>query len=122
MSKAINFVPFILLVAAVVVFAGDSTQKTVKLNVEGMTCWACAQTVKSALSEVDGVSKAELKLADGSAEVKYDSKKTDVKAIVKAVNATGFKVVDDKAKSKAKSGCGENGSKDCCKGKKDTAI
>ena len=43
--------------------------KTVELNVSGMSCGHCVDTVRSALAAVLGVADAEVSLADGRARV-----------------------------------------------------
>ena len=59
------------------------------LEVTGMHCLPCAEKVKSALLQVDGVKGANVDLATGRAEISYDNKKTNLDALVKAVNKTG---------------------------------
>ena len=59
------------------------------LDVTGMHCGACADKVKSALLQVDGVKGANVDAASGHAEVSFDDKKTNLDALVKAVNKTG---------------------------------
>ena len=44
------------------VFPALAEQKTVTLDVTGMTCAACPITVKKALTKVDGVSSVEVSL------------------------------------------------------------
>ena len=60
-----------------------------KLKVTGMSCGACADKVKAALSGVSGVTVANVDATAGTAEVGYDAGKTKVDAIIAAVNATG---------------------------------
>lgn len=60
------------------------------LNVGGMKCGACADKVTAALMGVEGVKGARVDATTGKAEVSFDDKKTNLDAMVKAVNATGF--------------------------------
>lgn len=60
------------------------------LNVTGMKCGACADKVTAALMKVDGVKGAHVDAAGGKAEISFDEKKTNLDALVKAVNGSGF--------------------------------
>ena len=64
--------------------------KTVELNVSGMSCGHCVDTVRSALAAVHGVADAEVSLADGRARVSaQDEAKED--AFVQAVERVGYR-------------------------------
>ncbi len=63
----------------------------VTLDVQGMTCSGCEYSVKSALKEIAGVTKAEASFANKSAEVEFDPEVATVAQLVEAVNKTGFK-------------------------------
>ena len=65
--------------------------ETVELKITGMTCEACAGTVKYALNQTPGVGEAEVEYPSGRATVKYDPTQTDTAKLVEAVNATGYK-------------------------------
>ncbi len=54
--------------------------KTVTLSVPGMICAACPITVKTALSKVAGVEKAEVSFAKREAVVTFDDAKTKATA------------------------------------------
>jgi len=64
--------------------------KTVALSVPGMTCAACPITVKRALSNVDGVRKAEVSFENREAVVTFDDTKTNVEALTKATAGAGY--------------------------------
>jgi len=97
-------------------FAGET--KTVKINIEGMTCNGCVQKVESILKKVEGVSETNVVLASHSATVTYDVSKTNEKSLKEAVNLTGFKAgsveeakkADTDAKVSKRAGCGGG----CC--------
>jgi copper chaperone CopZ len=76
----------------IVVDQGNIQQ--VKLNIKGMDCEACSQTIDLALSKVPGVLEYHTHFEDGSSIVKFDKTKTDEKTIVKAVNETGYKIAN----------------------------
>ena len=64
--------------------------KTVTLSVPGMTCAACPITVKTALSKVAGVEKAEVSFEKREAVVTFDEAKTNADALTKATANAGY--------------------------------
>lgn len=64
--------------------------KTVKLSVSGMTCAACPITVKKALTNVAGVSKAAVSFEKSEAVVTFEDTKTNVDALRKATASAGY--------------------------------
>ena len=63
--------------------------KTVQLDVSGMSCGHCVQTVRSALIAVQGVHDAEVSLPDGRARVRADDTVSE-EALVRAVRQAGY--------------------------------
>jgi len=66
----------------------DESLRTVEINVGGMHCNGCVQSVKRALSEVAGVTEAEVWLDEGKARVRGNGFSTDL--LLAAVTALGF--------------------------------
>ena len=64
--------------------------QTVTLSVPGMTCAACPITVKTALTKVDGVTKAEVSFENREAIVTFDDTKTNALALTKATEDAGY--------------------------------
>lgn len=60
------------------------------LAVSGMTCGGCVATVKTALSKTPGVTAVEVSLEPPRASVTYDPSKTNVRALVKALEDAGY--------------------------------
>ena len=65
-------------------------QRTVTLQVPSMNCVTCPFTVRKALQNVVGVSKAEVSFETKLAQVSYDDKKTSVKALIEATTNAGY--------------------------------
>ncbi|MBE0595232.1 MAG: heavy-metal-associated domain-containing protein [Gemmatimonadales bacterium] len=61
-----------------------------QLSVTGMTCGHCQKKVENALNGVDGVLGVFVDREAGSAEVEYDGSRTDVTALVAAVEVVGY--------------------------------
>jgi len=56
-------------------------QQTVKLKVDGMSCFSCPYQVKSALKRVEGVIAADASLETKEAEVTFDDAVTNIAAL-----------------------------------------
>lgn len=67
-----------------------AASKTVTLSVPGMTCAACPITIKKALTDVDGVTDAEVSFDKKEAVVTFDDTKTSVSALIEATANTGY--------------------------------
>lgn len=68
--------------------------QTAFLKIKGMTCEGCEHHVKQQVSKLKGIQQVQVSYKNGNATVKYDSKKTSLTEIKKAVDATGYKVVE----------------------------
>ncbi len=66
-------------------------EKKMKLTVEGMSCNHCVMNVRKAVTEVSGVDKVEVVLADNAAYLEGDF---DVEKVKKAIEDVGYSVKD----------------------------
>jgi copper chaperone CopZ len=65
--------------------------RRIELTVRGMSCGHCEMRVSKALSEIEGVTKAEASHKEGTAIVSIDPKaEVDPAALVAAVEAAGY--------------------------------
>ncbi|QYG94205.1 heavy-metal-associated domain-containing protein [Iamia sp. SCSIO 61187] len=64
---------------------------TTTVNVSGMTCGHCVQSVKNELAKVPGVDAVEVDLAGGKVEISSSSPIDDA-AIAAAVDEAGYEV------------------------------
>ncbi len=67
------------------------------LNVEGMTCAACAKAVERAVNKLPGVSESNVNLATEKVKVIYDEGAVSVPDIQEAVEKAGYKASTDSA-------------------------
>lgn len=67
-----------------------TTQTT--LNINGMTCGGCVNSVTNALKQIDGVSNVQVSLADKNAVIDFDDSKTNVDSLKQAVEDAGYDV------------------------------
>jgi Cu+-exporting ATPase len=82
------------LVQAVRVTGYDVLMETMILPIGGMTCASCVSTVEGALSEVTGVTEANVNLATERATVTYIPGLTGLVEFKEAVDKTGYQVLE----------------------------
>jgi Cu+-exporting ATPase len=63
--------------------------EAVELDLEGMTCAACAARIEKNLNQLDGV-QASVNLATEKASVRFDERKQSIDSIVERVRDTGY--------------------------------
>jgi copper chaperone len=63
------------------------------IKIEGMSCMHCVGRVEKALTELEGVEKADISLEENKATIEYDESKIDPDKFKQAVEESGYKVV-----------------------------
>jgi copper chaperone len=63
---------------------------TATLKVSGMTCQHCVKSVAEALESQDGVTRADVDLQAGRAEVEYDETRVTLRELANAVMDEGY--------------------------------
>ena len=79
-----------------VVVVDSSNIQKINIKIEGMTCDACQNHVNHAVNELLGIVNVITSFAEGNAIVEFDSTQTNVLEIEKAVNSTGYTVIERK--------------------------
>ena len=67
------------------------------IQIQGMTCAACAKAVERVISKLNGVTEANVNLATEKLSIIYDSNKLRVSEIKNAIEKAGYKVIEDEA-------------------------
>ncbi len=67
--------------------------KKVEIKVEGMHCEGCSKRLTKVLSNVDGVSFAEVSLEDKLAKIEYDENIATVENLEESIEDAGFEVI-----------------------------
>ena len=62
----------------------------ITLQIEGMSCQHCVQTVTESLSSLAGVKSVKVNLSQDQAVVKFATKQVEVSQMEDAVNQAGF--------------------------------
>jgi len=65
-------------------------EKHTVLDVQGMTCPSCTRHVNSALADLDGVTKIDVRLRDGQVVVEHDSETIPVDRLIEALDRAGY--------------------------------
>ena len=65
--------------------------ETVRLQVEGMTCAGCVNSVTRVLTALPCVAEADVSLTKARAKVTYDPAQTGVEAMKQAIERAGYK-------------------------------
>lgn len=66
---------------------------TVTLNISGMACGGCVQSITKVLNSLDGVAQAEVSLERSTATVRYDPDKVGVEQLIASIIDAGYEVV-----------------------------
>lgn len=67
--------------------------ETIQLNIEGMTCNGCVNSVKNVLQKIPGVNSAEVSLEQKRATVIYNPAQSNPAQFKAAIEDAGFDVV-----------------------------
>jgi copper chaperone len=67
--------------------------ETIQLNIEGMTCSGCVNSVKNVLQKIPGVSSAEVSLEQKRATVIFNPAQSNPAQFKAAVEDAGYDVV-----------------------------
>ena len=73
-----------------------STRKT-QLDIQGMSCANCSQTITKALTNLDGVSEANINFATDEGTVEYDPDETRLGEIYTAIDDAGYSALSTSA-------------------------
>lgn len=75
-----------------VIIVEKSSIQTAEFTIRGMSCTGCEEEVKHEVNKLSGIIKADVSYASRNALVQFDNSKTDIPAIEKAINTTGYTV------------------------------
>ncbi len=81
-----------------IVYVSQSNIKKQTFEVAGMTCAGCEAHVESEVNKLDGIISIKASYENANTIVEFDKTKTDLPAIRKAIEKTGYKVVENTTK------------------------
>ena len=81
-----------------IVYVSQSNIEKHTFYVEGMTCVGCEAHVESEVNKLDGIISVKTSYENANTIVEFDKTKTDLPTIRKAIESTGYKVVENTTK------------------------
>ncbi|MBA2483860.1 MAG: heavy-metal-associated domain-containing protein [Nitrosomonas sp.] len=66
--------------------------QTITIKIMGMTCMGCVNSIMNVLEKMDGVANVAVSLEQEQASIEYDSEKTGIDQIRRAIEDAGFDV------------------------------
>lgn len=66
--------------------------QTTILNINGMTCMGCVNSIKNVVEKVSGVSGADVSLENKQIEIQYDPEITNINQFKEAIVGAGFEI------------------------------
>lgn len=66
--------------------------QTTTIKIMGMTCMGCVNSVKNVLEKMDGVANVEVSLEQEQASIEYNSEKTGIDQLRRAIEDAGFDI------------------------------
>ena len=66
--------------------------KKITLEVNGMTCDHCVQTIKGALNKIIGLNLIEINLDKSQVKIEFNESQTNIKILSDQIVALGFEV------------------------------
>ncbi|WP_439028634.1 heavy metal translocating P-type ATPase [Haloarchaeobius sp. DT45] len=70
-------------------------ERTIQLEISGMSCANCSSTVQDAVSSLDGVTEASVNFATDEGSVTYDSGEVSLAAVFDAIRDAGYEPVSE---------------------------
>ncbi len=68
--------------------------ETLTLNVKGMTCMGCVNSVKRVLAPIAGVAQVEVVLETGKVDIDFDASQAKADQFREAIRNAGFEVLN----------------------------
>lgn len=72
------------------------------INVRGMTCEGCEESIKSNVSKMSGVVSVKASHVDENTIVEYDKSQTNPEEIAKVISETGYQIFQEEEKAQIK--------------------
>jgi len=77
-----------------IIVVDKSDSKTIEFKISGMTCASCEEHVNHEVNKLNGIINSNTSYENGSAIIEFDGTKTNKTELEKAINSTGYKVID----------------------------
>ena len=92
---------YVITILSFLIIACNGEHATISVNTPTIQCGMCQKTIEVGLKKIAGVNNSTVDLATKKTKVIYDSEKTDIKSIEKAISDLGYQANEVKANQKA---------------------
>ena len=82
-----------------IIVVDKSNIQNAEFKISGMTCEGCTEEVKHEVNKLNGIIIVEASYEKANAQIQFDSTKTNVAEIEKAINSTGYTVTKSQIKN-----------------------
>ena len=96
-KNVITIAAIAVLGVGALIFFGSSTDAissskivTAEYSVERLSCGSCVNTIREAVSQIDGVASVQTDVGQGQTLVEFDPSKTDAAVIAKVISDSGY--------------------------------
>jgi copper chaperone CopZ len=72
--------------------------KSINFKIKGMTCASCEEHINHSVNQLNGILNVKSSYQNGNAKIEFDNSKTTIKEIEKAINSTGYSIINTKNK------------------------
>ncbi len=79
-----------------IIVVDKSNIQKVEFTISGMTCASCGEHVNHEVNKLTGIISSNASNENGNAIVEFDNSKTNISEIEKAINSTGYSVIEKK--------------------------
>lgn len=73
-----------------IILIDNSNTQTIKLNIEGMVCSGCEESISHSISKIDGVVQVNTSHSEGTSIIEFDTTKTNRNAIKEVIQSKGY--------------------------------
>jgi copper chaperone CopZ len=81
-----------------IIIVDKANIQTVNLEIKGMTCVSCEEHINHSVNQLNGILNVKSSYENKNTEIEFDNSKTTIEEIKKAVNTTGYTVINIKEK------------------------
>jgi len=81
-----------------IVIVDKANIQIINLEVKGMTCASCEKHINHSVNQLNGIINISTSYENRNTEIEFDNSKTTLEEIEKAVNSTGYSVINTKEK------------------------
>lgn len=66
--------------------------ESITLNVKGMSCGSCVNSIEGSVGQLDGVESVKVHFQDGKVDVSFHTDKVKLQAITEVIEEQGYRV------------------------------